>query len=799
MNRKNCYSGLFTKSKLLLLLIGCLATTASFAQNTGSLSGYVTDGKTEEPIVGAAVLLEGTQLGAVTDIDGFYQIQNIPAKTYNVSCSFVGYEKEVRYNIVIRSGGNPDLNFQINESATELEGVEVVANPFDRSPETPLSIQTLSQEEVATYPGGNNDIAKVVQSLPGVSGSIGGFRNDVIIRGGAPNENVYYLDGVEIPNINHFATQGSAGGPVGLLNVSFFEGVSLASSAFHARYDNPLSGVLQFDQRDGNTRRFQTNFRLSASEAALTFEGPLFKKGKESSKTSFIASVRRSYLQFLFELIGLPIRPDYWDFQYKITHRPDAYNEINIIGLGSIDDFSLKAPDDFDESQQATLEQVPIITQRTNTTGVTWKKRFKDDSGYMLTALSTNLLSNNLKQYEDNENETGLYFQNDSRETEYKLRYEQTRFVGEWTVTGGFTVQHADYFNNSLNLTNNFSYEVDYNLWKYGLFGQFTRSFADNRLDFSAGFRMDANSFTTQQNQLLETFAPRASLSYVLDEARKWRANASIGRYFKLPPYTILGFQNNMGQFANQDANYIRSDHAVLGIEYLLTPSSRISVEGFYKWYSDYPVSLIDSVSLANKGGGFEVLGNEPITSIGKGRAYGLEFLFQQKFTKNFYAILAYTLYKSEFSAFDSDNFLPSVWDNRHLITFTGGYKFGNNWELGLRYRFLGSTPYPLVDEEATLAVYPDFVLNFQRLGEERLDPFSAADVRIDKKWNLKGFTLDLFLEVQNVLNSDIPNPPEYGLARTEEGVIIDPRQLALINDVDNSQAIPTIGIVIDF
>lgn len=202
------------------LLIGYLTTAQDSKLST--LSGYVKDLKTEEPLIGVTVQLEGTDLGAVTDINGYYQINNIEPTTYVVTASYVGFKQLSKYNIVIRSGGNPDLNFKLEESLTELEDVVITSNPFEKLEETPLSIQRLSAEEVATYPGGNNDIAKVVQSLPGVSGSVGGFRNDVIIRGGAPNENVYYLDGIEIPNINHFATQGSAGGPVGLLNVSFF-------------------------------------------------------------------------------------------------------------------------------------------------------------------------------------------------------------------------------------------------------------------------------------------------------------------------------------------------------------------------------------------------------------------------------------------------------------------------------------------------------------------------------------------------------------------------------------------------
>ncbi|MEM6297807.1 MAG: TonB-dependent receptor plug domain-containing protein, partial [Bacteroidota bacterium] len=666
--------------------------------------------------------------------------------------------------------------------------------------ETPLSIQRLSREEIATYPGGNNDIARVVQSLPGVSGSVGGFRNDVIIRGGAPSENVYYLDGIEIPNINHFATQGSAGGPVGLLNVSFFEGVTLTTSAFGAQYDNALSGVLQFDQREGNAKGYNTNLRVSSSETALTVEGPMFKKKEnERGKTTFIGSVRRSYLQLLFQAIGLPFLPDYWDYQYKVNHKMDNRNEFNFIGLGSIDNFSINADDDLDAEQQATLEQVPVIQQQTTTHGVSWLHRLKDGKGFMRTALSTNYFENNFERYEDNENKEGLFFRNQSVEWETKLRYELTRFAGEWTLGAGATLQNAYYESKTFDGNNNVDFDVDNNFIRYGGYFQASRGFADNRIRPSFGIRFDGNTFTNTGNEFWRTFSPRFALAVQLDESARWTFNASAGRYFKIPPYTILGFQNSAGQFANQDAEYIRSDHLVAGFEFLPTPSTRLTVEGFLKLYNDYPVSTRDSVSLANLGAGFEVFGNEEIRSVGKGRSYGVEFLYQQKLAKNFYGILAYTLYWSEYTGFDEDEYLPSVWDNRHLLTFTGGYKLPRNWELGLRARILGSTPFAPVDTEATNAVYPQFVFAYDQLGQERLETFSQVDIRIDKKWNFKKWTFNLFLEVENALGSQIPNPPTYGLARNDQGEIETPQRVIEIMGVDNSAVLPSLGIVVDF
>lgn len=782
----------------LLLFITFLAFPQwLLGQSTGEISGFVRDARTEEPLIGVTVRLEDSALGSTTDINGFYTIKNIPAQSFNITASYVGYQSSTRYNVVVRSGGNPNLNFTLEEAVDELSEVVVQASPFEKRSETPNSIQRLSQEEIATYPGGNNDIARVVQSLPGVSGSVG-FRNDVIIRGGAPNENVYYLDGVEIPNINHFATQGSAGGPVGLLNVSFIEGVTLSTSSFPAQYDNVLSGVLQFDQRNGDPQNRRLNFRLGASEAALTLEGPLFKKPAEDSlaNTTFIFSVRRSYLQFLFQLIDLPFLPDYWDYQYKINHKIDDRNEINLIGIGSLDDFQINPPDDITPDQQATLDQVPVIQQWTSTIGVSWRKRFREGKGFFRATLSGNILNNDFRQYADNVNETDLVFRNESVEDENKLRFELTNFLNDWTLNSGFLAQYSRYENTTSDIVNDVSFETNLDFFRYGVFAQASRSFFNERFTPSFGFRVDGNTFTDDGNNVLNTFSPRVSLAY--NASSRWTLNASWGRYYKILPYTVLGFQNQDGEFANRDGDYIRSDHYVAGLEFLPRRSTRLTLEGFYKDYANYPISVRDGVSLANLGGDFSVLGNEEIITDGRGQTYGLEFLLQQKLARNFYGILAYTLYWSEFTGIDGI-YRPSLWDNRHLLTFTGGYKLPRNWEIGLRVRYLGPAPFAPVDIETSTDTYPIFFFDYDELGDTRLGAFNQTDIRVDKKWNFTDWTLNLFLEIQNILGSNLPQPPSYVLARTDAGQVAQPRNLVEIDEANNSATLPTIGIVIDF
>ena len=778
--------------KLIALLLILPALT--FSQVDGIVNGYIYDSKSQLPLLGANVIIEGTEKGAISDENGFFQISEIKPQSYNLLVSYIGYQSKKIFNIIIKSKGNQTLEIYLLESAQELDEVVLFESPFKKSKETPLSINTFSRVEIESYPGADNDVTKVVQSMPGLSPSVGGFRNDIIIRGGAPNETVYYLDEIEIPNINHFSTQGSAGGPQGMINISFIDEVTLSTSAFGVEYDNPLSGVLQFNQKNGNPREISGNFRFGASDSAITVEGPLSKE--ENNNTTLIFSARKSYLQFLFKLIGLPIRPDYWDFQGKINHKIDEYNSINIVGLGAIDDFSVEAPEDFDFTQQSFLEQVPIIKQNSTTIGASWIRKFKETKGQFVLALSTNKLKNIFSRYDDNENLEGIYFRNDSHEWETKLRAKTTNYLKDWKITWGGNIQYSDYYNNTTDYYNQIEYLTKINFYKYGLFGSVSKSFIDSKLDVSIGIRTDEDNFSTG-SKLIDNLSPRVSTSYALTKDRRLKWNTSIGTYFKIPTYTVLGFRNLTGNFTNQNAKYTKSNHYVTGFDYSIGNASKISIEGFIKRYFDFPVSILDGVSLANKGADFEVLGNEDIVTIGEGRTKGIEFLFQQKLTRNFYGIFSYTFFKSEFTDINGD-YLPSVWDSKHLSSFSGGYKLKRNWEISSRWRFAGKTPYVPYDLEASLNNYPNMVLDYSQLGNVKLDNFSQIDVRFDKKWNKENLSINLFIEILNLLAQKIPSPTEFGLERDDFGNILTPLNLVEV-DVNRESIIPSFGFSIDF
>jgi hypothetical protein len=790
-----------------------LLLSVSLQAQSGILQGVVKDQKTGEGLGGASISIESLGVGVYADENGSYTLKNIKPGTYQVKAAYVGYKSDIRYEVLIPSGITM-LNFELTEVVTEVEGVEIVASPFTRSAETPLSIKTIGIDQIRSNPGGNFDISKVVQTLPGVSGSVG-FRNDIIVRGGAPNENVFYLDGVEVPFINHFATQGASGGPVGILNALFIEKVDFQSSAFGAKYDNALSSVLDFQMISGNTERMQRQFQLGASEAGITLDGPLGK----SKKTTYLISARRSYLQFLFSALGLPFLPDYWDFQAKIEHKLNDKTTLTFVGLGSLDKVTLNPPDEPTLEDSAVLEAIPLVRQWSYTNGLVLKRLTQH--GFYTLALSRNMQENANTKYDfdDDTNPARLRLRFSSQESENKLRFNQVENRGNWRIGYGAVVQLVRYTNEIFN--RNFPYRsptgifldtleanTRISFFRYGAYGSLSRSFLDNRLSLSFGLRTDMNSFTDEGNNPLEAISPRFSVSYALSE--KWTISSSVGRYHKLPPYTVLGFEQNVGGtnlLINKSTRYIRSDHYVGGLSFQPGNSIQISIEGFYKRYYQYPVSVVNGISLANFGGDFGVIGNEQIQSIGRGNTWGIETFIQKKLTKRIFGIGSYTFYQASFSGTDPNRVIRSAWDNRHLVSLTAGYKFKRNWELSAKLRYLGGFPLTPYDETRSLAEYVFTgagVFDYSRLNSLQSSDFLQVDTRIDKKWFFEKWSLNFYLDIQNLFSRlNITAADRFVVKRNPDGSIYtdaqNPQGVPVYLPNDGSSLIPSFGLIVRF
>lgn len=801
----------------LLLLCG-----RAVAQPTGNIIGTVTDKNTTESLPGVSVFAAGTSFGTTTDSAGNFKL-SLPVGAYTISATMLGYQEATQYNLEVSSGNDRILQLSLAPAAEALKGVLVSGGRTTSARATdmvtPLSVQQLTTQEIKSNPGGNFDVSKVVQTLPGVGLSNGvGERNDIIIRGGAPNENVYYLDGIEIPVLNHFQTQGSSGGAQGILNVSFIESLKLSTSAFDAKYNDALSSTFVIQQRNGNPERLSGNARVSLTETALTLEGPL------SSKTTFLSSARKSYLGLLFSAVDLPIRPDFWDFQYKVNHKFNDKTTLTAIGLGAIDNFHFAPTRKSTPENTYILRSTPYINQWTYTVGFNLNRKIKN--GFMNFSLSRNMFQTNLDKFEDEQRiESSRVLLVDSREMENKLRFDYNKFISGWRLSAGLDAQYVGYegrvFNRIANEVRDSAgnmispaITIDFNsrihFWKGGLFAQAAKRFFNEKLLLSGGFRSDVNSFTAGGSNPLKTLSPRLSLSYSL--TNQWNLNASTGIYYKTPVYTALGYKDLSGNFLNQDMDYTRVTHYVLGTEYLPKNSLRFTLEGFYKQYSDYPVAAATGVSLANQGTQFGSVGSERIRTVGEGEAYGVELFAQQKMTKNLFYVASYSYVVSRFSGLDGE-LKPSSWDNRHLFTATLGYQFRKSWELGVKYRFAGGNPYTPFDLNASQQNYlllgqgiPDVAL----LNQNRLANYSQLDARVDKKYNFRRTSLTVYLDIQNLLNQKTESNPSYTFARnadntgfeTTNGLPVAPdgsNAIPVILENKSGRVLPSLGVIFEF
>jgi hypothetical protein len=797
------------KRILLILSLTINIGIVAFTQS-GKIEGRVFDTKNNQPLPFTNIIVWGTENGSSSDINGNFSISGVVPGYMRLAATLVGYEKYISEDILVTKSKTAYIEIPMNESAIQLNEVVVKASPFRRTEESPLSMRSLDISEIEKNPGGNRDISKVIQSLPGVASSVS-YRNDVIVRGGGSSENVFYLDEMEIPNLNHFSTQGASGGPIGIINVDFIREVDYYAGAFPAAKGNTLSSAFVFKQVEPNKEKMNYKVTLGATDLGLSLNG------KINEKSGLLLSLRRSYLGFLFDALGLPFLPTYNDMQFKYKYRFNQKNEISLLGIGSIDQFKLntglKNPD---ATQRYILGYLPVNEQWSYTAGLIYKHFGKN--GYDTWVVSRNYLDNRAYKYPGNNEDSARTYNYVSSEAENKVRYEHNSRVMGFKINYGAGINYATYTNSTfrkvyISTAGVVDYHTILNVFGWNLFGQLSKSLLTDKLTLSLGFRMDANNYSVNMSNLLDQFSPRFSASYAITE--KVFLNFNTGRYFERPPYTVLGFKNNIGELINKQngLKYIQADHIVGGIEYLPDDNTKMTVEGFYKKYTHYPFSVNDSLALANKGGDYGTYGDEEVLSIGKGRAYGFEVLAQEKSFKGFNVILSYTFVRSEFQNY-SGTYFPSAWDNRHILNITVRKTFKHNWDLGAKWRFVGSTPFTPYDlEKSSLRPAWDAsntpVLNYSEFNTLRYKNFNQLDLRLDKEYYFKHWMLNIYIDIQNVLNYK-SHQQDYLTNLDESGnPIIDPgtadlpyeQQKYILRSIPNFSGtiVPTLGIIAEF
>ena len=749
------------------------------------------------------VMIVGLNKGGVTNAEGKFSIGQVPPGIYRLQASAIGY-KTVTTPEYILSTRDLHIQIEMEENQTELEGVTVTASPFRRDIESPVSLRIIGLQEIEKSPGANRDISRIVQSYPGVTFSPIGYRNDLIVRGGSPSENRFYLDGVEIPNINHFSTQGASGGPVGILNADLIREVNFYTGAFPTDKGNALSSVLDFKLRDGDMERNSLKATLGASEVSLASNGHLGKK------TSYLVSVRQSYLQFLFDMLGLPFLPTFTDAQFKLKTRFDARNELTVLGLGGIDKMKLNTKAN-NEDNEYILSYLPKIQQETFTLGAVY--RHYAGAHVQSVVASHSYLNNRNTKYQQNDESDPDHLMLRLRSTEQntQLRLENSSSFRNWKVTVGTSLDYSQYSNTTFQKVytdhaQTFDYHTYLGIMRWGLFGTVNYTSIDERFTASLGLRADANNYSAAMKDLSDQLSPRLSLSYQLTE--HWSLSGNAGLYYQLPPYTALGFKNNNGLYANKYAlRYMQVSQGSVGLNWRKGDTFEVSVEGFYKDYDKIPLSVADGIPLTCKGNDYGVIGNELLTSTAQGRSYGAELLLKWLIAKKLNLASSFTLFKSEYRTDKESEYIASAWDNRFIFNLRGTYNLPRHWSVGMKVSCIGGAPYTPYDADKSSLVtawnaqgkpYYDYT----RYNEERLPAFTQVDIRIDKTFYLKRCMLGFYIDLQNIAGSKLKQADvlmSTGVIKNPDAPIAEQRYVMKSLKQESGTLLPTLGITFEY
>jgi hypothetical protein len=723
------------------------------AENTassGTITGTIVNATTQEPVVGATVTLVDTKFGAIANSAGKFTIKNAPAGVYSLKVTALGYDAFLQSDVVVSTGKPFSVIIEMRESAIQIDEVQVTASYFQKTPETITSTQLLGAEEIRRAPGVQEDVVRAVALLPGVGVTSAG-RNDLVVRGGAPFENLFFVDNIEVPNINHFGSQGSTGGPLSLINIDFVREASFSAGGFGAKFGDKVSSLTNITLREGNEDDYGGEVNLSATGFGIIGEGPLGENG------NFLFSVRRSYLDFIFKATGLSFIPQYWDFQTKLTHRFDEKNSLSFLTIGALNDVEV---DNDDAEGRFKNSRVAIPSQQQYFSGLTWKHLLKN--GFMNVTLGRTFTNFDTFQ---NDSLLKPILKNSSAEGENSLRTDVVmQAFGTGEINFGANAKYASKLDYDILIPGEvrraedgtpqpLQTDTSFTALRGGVYGTAVYPVSES-FRFTAGGRLDYYAFL--KNKLY--FSPRLSASYALTDVSSM--NASAGRYYQAPSFIWL-----VGDAGNSDRlDAIRADMFVLGYEQILATDLKFQVEAYFKMYGTYPARLLRPQAVLAPSGFDDIqsdipFGLEPLDGVATGEARGVEFFMQKKLAEiPLYGLISLSINQTSFTSIEGKS-RPSPFDNRLIFNIAAGYRFSPEWELSAKFRLATGLPTtPFITEGSRAGT-----LDFTRFNEgERLPLFHALDVRLDKRWNFENVQLVTYIDVQNIYNRKNAGQPRW-------------------------------------
>jgi hypothetical protein len=703
----------------LCVLMGLLnAAFAAASQKPavfGEIKGRVLAYETQKPVSGVRVLIIGADREIQSDTEGAYAFSEVPVGYYVLSFERDGYYPDTRTDVIVRSGRTTFLNVNLLAVRPIHEEVSVTADFFPTAPDKPVSQMQFNTEELRRNPGAAGDVSRALYDVPGII-KADEEANDLIVRGGSPMENGFYVDNIFFPNINHFPQQGASGGNICMLNMEFVESLEISTGGFDASYGNRLSSVLDIRFREGNRERFNGQLNLSVIGFGAQLEGPL-----GGGRGSWMFSGNRSYLDLISKVLDSDNPSDFYDVQGKIAYDLGPRDRLSILAVGG------SSRTEYDPEGREKFDYA--------TTGATWRHLW-GGMGYSDTSLSYSFI--NGKESEFWESEGALHEQYD-----YGNTWLTFRNVNRLSLSPAFRLIFGAEAQ-SLRFRNWDDYEDIERRLSGTSAGAFVTAVVYPFANFSLspGLRLDYIPFSERVS-----ISPRLSFDWTISPRLSF--NGAFGIYIQQMPLFLI--QQDPGNASLRDP---RARHLVLGLKYLLTPDTRLTLEAYDKAYTHFPMAprypfyfVIDDVN--GDSDRFWFFG--PLIDAGKATARGIELTVQKKLARKLYGLVSFSYYRARYRDL-MGTWRNRLFDNRFIFCLSGGYKFSRNWEMSARWIWSGNKAFTPVNEELSIQHGVPWV-EYEDIMAGHLNNYSNLSFRVDRRFQFRKSNLVLFTGAWNIFD----------------------------------------------
>lgn len=792
--------------KNVLFLVFLLLSFVN-AQNS-KITGKVIDVKTGQSLIGANVLvLQLDNRGAASNENGQFEI-NVPVGSYSIKVSLLGYKTTVKTDVIVRSGRDAYVLVKLSESALELDQVTVTADYFDKSIiENNLSAMGLEAEEIKRSPGSMQDFQRILQGMAGVSFS-NDQNNELLVRGGAPNENLTVLDGMEIHSTNHYPNEFNSGGPINMINTDLIQDIKFSTGGFISKYGDKLSSVMSIETREGTRLHgFNSNINMSMAGAGAVMEGHLGEKG------SWIFSARKSYIDLIAGSVGLTAVPRYYDAQFKVAYELSNRHKLSWSGIYGNDKIDIEGESD------KTREQFANKTDSIEVGSVD-VKQYQYATGFSLRSMWNknfySLINFSVNKYHSKVNVTGDFtqrvfdengkvisndiiskrniFSTDGYNSEIALKSEFVWDLSDWNeINFGGSVKTARYFADQIIDSDSARFDIngdgvfdkiitqpnsliDYKIdfmdhSKFYFFINEKLNFFNDRLKMNVGLRYDYFSYSEKGN-----ISPRFSFSYYL-VPQLTSLNFSYGEFYQTQGYPVYGdrYQTDINRYLKNT----HSRHFVLGLEHIISDGLRLTVEGYYKSYDNIPIRE-DFLHFYDR-----QFRSEKLLNVGKKNVYGIDLFIQQKLVKDIYGTISFSRMWNKMDdlriGYEGDTY-SSDYDFPYVFNLIVGKKFTNlrsdldnmpaiikyityllpfsdDMEISLKWRYASGKPYTPKEyitheqHKAGGKWTEGTWIPTTNINGANYPDYHRLDIAISSRYNFDSWSMSVYLSIQNLYN----------------------------------------------